>query len=70
MRSVANKIFQVFVPLQFGEETRGDDLVVGTPNRIATVHAEHFKTVMHLAIASYEYAYRADGSRLKMHSTG
>lgn len=67
VRSVANNIFQVFVPLQFGEDmTRGDDLVVGA---FPTVLQPFMQNILNRdafgnRIVS-EYAYRADGSRIK-----
>lgn len=67
VRSVANNIFQVFVPLQFGEDmTRGDDLVVGA---FPTVLQPFMQNILNRDSFGNrivnEYAYRADGSRIK-----
>ena len=66
VRSMANSVFQVFVPLQFGDDmTRGDDLAVGIIPTILQPVAQNIlnRDSFGNPIVN-QYAYRADGSRI------
>nr|DAR25221.1 MAG TPA: Large polyvalent protein associated domain 38 [Caudoviricetes sp.] len=66
VRSMANNVFQVFVPLQFGEDmTRGDDLAMGVLPTILQPLAQNLlnRDSFGNPIVN-QYAYRADGSRI------